>query len=270
MNLKTEVILRKTERPVQIELNYKEGEKIKVSPVGQVIGFDGRTFNIDGESLVESIKNNQVDIALEEGHWNGPAMGWFAYNSFEARDDGIYASLELTPKGKQLVEDKSYRYLSPAYYMGENRVVTGLDSMGLVNKPNLLTKALNERQTEDKVNLEELQKLKEENEKTIKSLKETNEALSKQLEEIQAKFKETVIARAIDKNEILPNQKDFAMSLDEDGLAKFIETNKQAVEYLKKKTEHEDNSSNVDEETLSFATKLGLTPEQVEKYVEKE
>ncbi|MCW1604922.1 phage protease, partial [Campylobacter jejuni] len=68
---------------------------------------------------------------------------WFDRNSLELREDGIYASLELTPKGKELVENKAFRYLSPEYYVDDDKNVIHLDAMGLVNQPNLLNRALN-------------------------------------------------------------------------------------------------------------------------------
>ena len=52
----------------QIELNLKEGEKIKVSPVGDVIGLDGRAFKIDGESLLKNILMADLHIPLDINH----------------------------------------------------------------------------------------------------------------------------------------------------------------------------------------------------------
>jgi phage I-like protein len=143
----------------QIELNLKEGEKIKVSPVGEVIGLDGRAFKIDGESLLKNILIADLHIPLDINHGFDEAVGWFEKTSFEVKEDGLYASLELNNKGQELIDTRAYRYLSPAYIMGENGFVVGLDSVGLVNRPNLLNKELNEKTKKEK-KLEELEELR--------------------------------------------------------------------------------------------------------------
>lgn len=131
-----------------LELNFKQGEKVKLSPVGEVTGLDGRMFRIDGEALVASISANDIHIPLDENHSFDEAVGWFDKTSFELREDGIYASLELNTKGVELSEDRRYRYLSPVYEMGQNSVVVGLDSVGFVNRPNLLNQEINTKEKE--------------------------------------------------------------------------------------------------------------------------
>ncbi len=143
----------------QIELNLKKGEKIKVSPVGEVIGLDGRAFKIDGESLLKNILMADLHIPLDINHGFDEAVGWFEKTSFEVKEDGLYASLELNNKGQELIDNRAYRYLSPVYIMGENGFVVGLDSVGLVNRPNLLNKELNEKTKKEK-KLEELEELR--------------------------------------------------------------------------------------------------------------
>lgn len=145
----------------QLELNLKDGEKVKVTPVGEVVGLDGRKFKIDAELLLKSILENDLHIPLDTNHNFDEAIGWFDKNSFEIREDGIYALLEPTNKGAELIANKSYRYLSPVFEMGNNGTVIGLDSVGLVNRPNLLNKELNKK---EKNNLEkELEELKQKN-----------------------------------------------------------------------------------------------------------
>lgn len=117
-----------------------------MSPVGDVIGLDGRGFVIDGERLLSSIQANELDIPLDANHDFGEALGWFPQDSFELRSDGLYATLELNAKGIEANTNKSYRYLSPVYMMGNEREVTELDSVGFVNRPNLLNNALNNKE----------------------------------------------------------------------------------------------------------------------------
>lgn len=158
-----------------LELNFKQDEKVKVSPVGEVIGLDGRAFRIDGAALIASIEKNALDIALDENHSFGAALGWFDKDSFELRDGGIYASLSLNKTGEELIGSRAYRYLSPVFDMGENRRVIGLDSVGLVNRPNLLNNAINS-------------KGEEEMDKEISELSAKIDAMGKQIEELCANF----------------------------------------------------------------------------------
>lgn len=258
-----------------VEINSTTEKKIKISPVGEAVGFDGRGFVIEPEVIIENIKNTGLDIPLDENHYFSKACGWFDKDSFEVREDGIYASLELNSLGKELIENKFYRYLSPAFYM-DGRKVTGLDSVGLVNRPNLLTDALNSRKThkEDKnMTIEELKAQLEQKEAELNDLKEKNSSLaaekqelSTKLEEMEKKTKELQVDMAIEKNEILPAQREFALSLNKDALEKFIETNKASFEHLKQKTEAEENKQ-VDDKLLTFAKNLGLNEEQIKKYV---
>lgn len=144
----------------QLELNIKDGEKTKVTPLGDVVGLDGRTFKIDGELLLNSIIENDLHIPLDINHNFDEAVGWFDKTSFEVKEDGLYALLEPNKKGTELISNKSYRYLSPVFIMGDNNTVIGLDSVGLVNRPNLLNKELNKK---EKNNLDELEELKQKN-----------------------------------------------------------------------------------------------------------
>ena len=164
-----------------LSLNYKDGELIKVSPVGEVKGLDGRVFKINAASLIETIQKNNLDIVLDENHSFAGAIGWFGKDSFVEKEDGIYAKLELNDKGKELVEKRIYRYLSPVFDT-DGSEVTGLDSVGLGNRPNLLNNALNfkgeEMNVKDSSEYKEL--LKE-----LEKIKKENEALKNELEKLK-------------------------------------------------------------------------------------
>lgn len=214
-----------------LELNFKENEKVKVSPIGGVAGLDGRGYFID-KAIVEYQKNNKLDIPLDINHSFGEAVGWFSWESFEAREDGIYASLELNQKGKELIESKAWKYLSPVYDMSSYKDVKGIDSIALVNRPNLLNNPLNNKQEgeESKMNEEEKKAFKaledknaelelkikeftdekEANSKALANDKLEREAFAKRIEEANEKFK------VFEKMNLQPNSKDFVTS--EEGL----------------------------------------------------
>ena len=59
------------------------------------------------------------DIAITEGHAVGeeelPALGWFKQLINKGRD-GLWATVEWTSKGMQLLKEKAYKYFSPEFY----------------------------------------------------------------------------------------------------------------------------------------------------------
>lgn len=233
----------------KIELNYKEGEKVKVTPIGEVVGLDGRGFKIDPEMIIADIKNNDMHIPLDENHNFGQAVGWFDKESFEIRADGIYASLELNPIGVELVENKIYRYMSPVYVMGENYRVIGLDCVGLVNRPNLLNKELNQKDEKSKEKkLEELEKLKGEIESlkgeiaTLKEVKPdeaakaTEENFKSEIEVLKGALKEmnTKMTTFFKKETLDTNDKAVTLSENEKKVADLLGI--PHAEYLAQKT----------------------------------
>lgn len=241
-------------------------KKIKVSPHGDVAGFDGRSYKIDAASLVASIHKNSLDIPLDENHSYGKAIGWFSHKSFEVREDGIYAELTLNSDGKALIENRSYRYLSPVFALAQNRSVVGLDSIGLVNRPNLLTNALNskENQNRQKENRMEVQEKTEKSAET--KLLEANakiEQLEQNIKSMQKSLRIQKVESAIKSGELMANKRDFALSLDDDKqLEAFLEVSKSDMEHLRKPLAYEQNSiaSNIEEsaEFKNIAAQLGI------------
>lgn len=239
-----------------LELNFKQDEKVKVSPVGEVIGLDGRAFRIDGAALIASIEKNALDIALDENHSFGAALGWFDKDSFELRDGGIYASLSLNKTGEELIGSRAYRYLSPVFDMGENRRVIGLDSVGLVNRPNLLNNAINS-------------KGEEEMDKEISELSAKIDALGKQIEELSANFAasnkvEAVNAKQDDAAESEANAKESNAIVEKiaalDGqvqkLSSLLGT------FFGKKELQKNSASCLSDEQKKVASLLGLSEEE--------
>lgn len=241
-----------------LELNYKVGDKLKVSPIGQVVGLDGRSYVIDPAELIASITANGLDIPLDENHSFERAAGWFNCTKFEERADGIYAELESNELGAELIEKRFYRYLSPVYVMGDNRRVIGLDSVGLVNTPNLLNTALNNQEKDDGMEKTEL-------EKELNTVKGQNTelnakvtTLSDQLKEANEKLKTQKIDARIAAGELLPNAKEFAMTLDGAALDQFLELNKTNTKHLQDRTKTEPNTQTMDADAKAIYAQLGI------------
>ena len=212
-------------RDFLIELNSLfEDSKIKISPVGEsVVGRDGRVFEINGLEVIEAAKRSGIDLMLDIDHYGGEAVGWFSLDSLEVREDGIYASLELTKRGKELVENKAYRYLSPAFvadFRGDIRVVKELHSIGLVNQPNLLKKSLNSK--EDLQTKKEIEALKEKLAELEEQKKALQEEYQKQKEEYENKLSSIKVKNALDANTMLAKREEEALRLRGEALDSFL------------------------------------------------
>ena len=244
-----------------LELNTAQtNEKVKISPAGQqIVGYDGRVFNIDANFVVTNTKSQGVDILLDRDHFDGEAMGWFDINSLEARGDGIYASLEFTQIGKELVEKRLYRYMSPAYEVNYRdngiREVVRIGSIGLVNRPNLLNQALNNQSKgEDMSQNDDLavkfNELSEKNAALQAQIDEKNseiEALKNALATEQNNEKTARIEMAIKNGELLPNRKEMAMALEANALDSFLEVSKsEATSVLKAKNIEKNKQDELD------------------------
>ncbi len=290
-----------------VEFNStKDDKKVKISPIGEVVGLDRRVFVIDANSVIKNTKDRQIDIVLNKNHFDSDgAFGWFDLSSLEVKDDGIYASLELNNLGEEAVKNKHFRYLSPEYLVNSNREVVAIVGVGLVNQPNLLNKAMNkegesreaddnclssvglEPETPSKAPLTEnntskqgekmndkkedvsLQKeLNTANAKVltlqteVNKMQNENKELRSQIEALEETNKLSKIDNAIANGELLPAQKEFALSLDKnsiDGyLASVKEANLQITQGMQRELNHkEKNKDDEDKEVNKELERMG-------------
>ena len=115
--------------------------KIKILPVGMVESQKGDFF-VDKESFLlmkEDMQNHGVDVVIDYEHQTlkdcqAPASGWVKDLTYTP--DAIVAKVEWTPKAKQYLKDKEYRYLSPVIMTrkGDKKAVK-LHSLALTNTP---------------------------------------------------------------------------------------------------------------------------------------
>jgi len=239
-----------------IALNAQtKDEKIKISPAGEFKGVDGRVYTLNSSDVVTKTKDRKIDIVLNIEHgWSkedNKAAGWFDFDSLEAREDGIYANLETTDIGAELIEKKLYRYLSPEYKVARaenSMIVLEIVGVGLVNRPNVLDEALNKEETTvQKSNNTEIELQKE-----IQKLKEENQQLL-------TRAKEAKIDSAIKAGELMPKAKEFAMSLNGEKLDEFLALNKDEAKHLTTNTpiDTKEPTAQTDEE-LEVNRQLGL------------
>lgn len=127
---------------------------IRLMPPGpEIKGRDGRSWRMDDPaSLVAAFNSDSRDIPLDFEHSTelqapkglpAPAAAWFKELKVDA-DGGISGRADWTQAGRNAVESKEYRYISPVFVFDRatGRVVR-ITSAGLTNQPNLRLEALN-------------------------------------------------------------------------------------------------------------------------------
>ena len=131
-----------------------EGElptEIELIPAGRtIVGVDGRTWiNDNPDAIVSAFKARNTEMvvdffhAVETPQIEAPAAGWI--NRLEVREGGsIWGRVEWTPKGKDVLRGKEYRYISPVFWADNNKRILRMSSATMTNKPNLPMKALNQ------------------------------------------------------------------------------------------------------------------------------
>jgi len=169
---------------------------------------------------------------------NSKSAGWGKV--LRATEKGLEIDVEFTPAGKQAIENKEYRYLSPVYVMSSNRKdrKVSLHSVALTNIPFLkeLPAIVNSEKNETNKqgeNMEELVKIlacsEEEVADKVKAIIAKNSEMQTQLSELQAKQAESEVDLAIANNQIKKDQRTFALNLrlkDADLFNQFLSSNK--------------------------------------------
>ncbi len=138
-----------------LEADGQAPEWICLIPAGDVIGRDGRGWVNDRPDLVlDAFASNAMDLPLDMEHATelkatqgdpAPAVGWI--KELQNRGGQIWGHVEWTEAGRNAVESKAYRYVSPVIvFERASKRVVALTSVGLTNRPNLYLSALNGRE----------------------------------------------------------------------------------------------------------------------------
>lgn len=125
---------------------------------------DGREFTIDDpQALIERVRDDGIDLVVGRQHdevWGvrSVAAGWIDHKTGLVRDGryGIKAKVEWTDVGREFVESRHGRYISPVldvpgmfeflYLDGPVPSVAGIIAASVVNIPALRMPSLNSRQ----------------------------------------------------------------------------------------------------------------------------
>lgn len=156
----------------QVALTVVDGaeqppEWIELVPAGaKVEAVDGRVFsNAHPEQVIAAFRDYKLPLPIDFEHATetlapkghpAPAAGWIV--DLTVRDGAIFARVEWTPRGRDALATREYRFISPAFFVdAETREVVELTSAGLTNRPALTQlPAVARRQEEDTVNREDL------------------------------------------------------------------------------------------------------------------
>lgn len=114
---------------------------ISVLPMGHVVSSKGE-FDVDTESfelMKEKIAKHGVDIVVDYEHQTlegvqAPAAGWV--KELILGDGNIEARIDWTPKAREYLENREYRYISPVITVRKSDgKAVGLHSIALTNTP---------------------------------------------------------------------------------------------------------------------------------------
>jgi phage I-like protein len=132
------------------EASFTPPEWVHLIPAGTFSGRDGRgPYTLDAQAVLDAFAANGADLPIDYDHQSltaeekagpVPAAGWI--KELAAREDGIWARVEWTPRAAELLAHREYRYLSPVFrYRAKNGRVVVLTGAGLTHNPNLYLQA---------------------------------------------------------------------------------------------------------------------------------
>ena len=153
VEMKNEIIYGE---PVALNWESPEGGstqvKVQLSPIGEFALHDGGKRNgtvqhctrAAFEALVANWKAlGSPDVLVDVDHASArggstEAAAWC--NALEVDENGLQGVFNLTPKGVELVRNRSYRFVSPGWTLSPDGTPVSLCSVALTNRPNLPVK----------------------------------------------------------------------------------------------------------------------------------
>ncbi|MBU4380019.1 MAG: phage protease, partial [Proteobacteria bacterium] len=143
---------------LNVELPNGAPEWVELIPAGpNVQGVDGRSWYSGPEqvrAVLAAFADRGLPYPIDWEHSTeyrapkgeeAPAAAWIV--ELADRQGALWGRVEWTPRARQQVENREYRYLSPVFaYTKTDRKIQALLSAGLTNTPNLRLTALNRNQ----------------------------------------------------------------------------------------------------------------------------
>jgi phage I-like protein len=120
---------------------------VHLLPSGSFKGRDGRAFMVEAPDRIIAASLRQApggNLPLDYDHaidraassaGEAPAAGWIV--ALEARADGVWGQVEWTPRARERIAAREYRFISPVIMHGPDGKVLLLLRAALTNNPNL-------------------------------------------------------------------------------------------------------------------------------------
>lgn len=202
-------------------------ENVHIAPIGEFLGSDAEgnpvPEKIDAESLqklADSLNASETEVLADVDHGAAKpgveretrSAGWFTRFVVDPLK-GLFATLKLTKHGKELLENREYRYISPTFSLDEDGRPVELHTASLTNlpafkghiNPILNTEAVEVSNDEGKLIMEmtkeELVALIKETVAAMTSEKKEDAAAAEVTEEVKEEVKEEVVDKKEDESE---------------------------------------------------------------------
>ena len=251
-----------------------EIENVHLVPIGDFKGSDKDGNPIDEHITKESLDqiaeklNSGDDVLCDIDHQSckpgverdSKAAGWF-HKFVVDPVKGLFASLKLTKKGREIVENREYRYTSPVFTLDENGNPNDIHSVALTNVPAFkghISPIINSEPTE--INKEEnlnkeIINMEITKEDLIELIKNTvNEMNIKK--EINEEIREELVGNSCDKK-----QEEIVEVKNEETVPETKEEKKEEEVKVEDKDEPKDEKEVIKIETLNSAPTPSMTQE---------
>lgn len=139
-----------TDKEVVTETNDNGSiENVHIAPIGEFTGSDGEGNpvgeNITADALqkmADELNEKGIEVLCDVDHGaalpgakkDTKAAGWFSRFIVDPIK-GLFAKLNLTKHGRELLENREYRYISPTFALDENGTPVELHTASLTNLP---------------------------------------------------------------------------------------------------------------------------------------
>lgn len=135
--------------------------RIQLLPPGPtIVGVDGRAWRMeDAEGVASATNGLGRELVVDENHSTdkqgpgtpAPAVGWIGSVAV-ANDGSVWGQVAWNERGKKLITERSYRFISPVFsYDEQTGAIERIVGAGLVNRPNLELQALNAQENNMKI-----------------------------------------------------------------------------------------------------------------------
>lgn len=192
-------------------------ENVQIAPIGEYFGSDSKGNPVKEKLTAEALQTiadglnaTETEVLADIDHGasksgvekSTKAAGWFSKFIVDPLR-GLFANLKLTRHGKELLENREYRYISPTFSLDKEGVPVELHTASLTNMPafagfidpvlNQEAKPISEDKGIEDMTKEEIIDLIKETVKNMEAAEDKAEEVKETVEEVkEEKVEETV------------------------------------------------------------------------------